>query len=163
RFKAGPPTTLGELGRLRRELQSLSFPASVQDRLTLLVGVLEGEYLVRHHGAHWLLTKGPLVRPEKANVPAPLAGLPIRTPAERPFGYVANPFEAVRAWTRIALGLGDKDAKDASLTEAAEDFPGQAEGRPLVLANDPDRGRDAVVALSDPDLAHATELWQQNK
>jgi hypothetical protein len=163
RFKTEPPATLSGLRRLRRELQSLSFPATAQERLTLLVGVLEGEYLVHHHGAQWLLTKGSLVHPAKAKTLAKADGSPIRRPAESPFGYVADPFQAARAWTRMALGLEDEGANDAPLADAPEYFLRQAEGRPLVLANDPAAGQAAVAALSDPDLARATELWQQNK
>jgi tetratricopeptide (TPR) repeat protein len=135
RFRTEPAVTLNGLRRLRRELQSLSFPAAVQEQLTLLVGALEGEYLVRHCGARWHLTKGSLVKPATTKTPSE---------AESPFGYVVNPFDTFQR-------------------EAPESVLLKTEGRPLVLANNLAAARDAVVALSDPELSRATELLKQNR
>jgi hypothetical protein len=149
RFKTAPPGTVAEFERQRRELASFFWPNAVPPRLGVLLGAQEGEYLVRHHGAQWKLTRGPVVRTG------------VLKEAESPFGLAVNPFQSANDWLTTALGKDHKPPEDTSTGPAT--WLKQAQGRPLILANDPASARAAVAALADPDLERGTKLLKENK
>jgi hypothetical protein len=139
RFKTEPPSTHQALERLRQELQSLNLPTEVRPKLVVVLGALEGEYLVRHQGARWHLTKGPLTES------------PQRRPgkeSESVFAQVLNPFEMVSWWEHVA-------ADNAS--------DNLSQGRQLVLANDRKTGQANAAAPADPDLQRGIMLLKQDK
>lgn len=155
RFKCEPPASRQALGRLREEIGQLTFARPVQAQLRLVLGVVEGEYLRRRHGAKWHLVKGPLVPPPQA---APDGE------EESPFGWAVNPFAFSSLHDHWAgIGMDDLDEEllftglplTATLRYAA--------GRTVVLTNDPAAGRAAVAALTDPALAEATKLLKENQ
>jgi hypothetical protein len=154
RFQAEPPSTLKGFDRQRRELQTLSLSSSVQPALTLILGVLEGEYLVQHHKARWHLTKGPLLPSDKAAA---------ESTVESPFGYVTNPIAAVSAWARQSVQLEARNRKGAARDDSLLGLLRRAEGRTLVLTNDAAAGQAAVAGQTDPDLGRASELLQQGQ
>jgi tetratricopeptide (TPR) repeat protein len=139
-FRAEPPSTLKGFGRQRRELQKLELPPAASPALTLVLGALEGEHLVRAHGARWNLMKGPLLSSDKSAV---------QSTVESPFAYVANPFAAVNDWTAA------DDPMAALLRRAG--------GRVIILTNEPASASAVVAELIDPDLARAVELFSQGK
>jgi tetratricopeptide (TPR) repeat protein len=135
RFQAEPPGSPQQFDHQRQALRALGFPPQARDRLRVLLGAVEGEYLRQQHGATWNLTRGPLVRPAAA---AP--------EDDSALGYVLNPFQLA-------------DVPAMSLTTALR----QADGRSLVLANDPAAGQAAVAALAVPELDQAAALFKDGK
>jgi tetratricopeptide (TPR) repeat protein len=61
---------------------------------------------------------------------------------ENPFGFVFDPFDPARSAAEALF---------------------RAEGRPIVLSNDPALAKEALAKLADPDLARGTDLLKQNK
>jgi tetratricopeptide (TPR) repeat protein len=142
KFKADPPEDRAALDRQRREVSQMELSPQEQARVALLLGAVEGEYLRRQHaGSGWHLGAGPLT---------PAAAVR----ADNPFGYAFNPFRAPRA-----PEAADKKGGPQSLAEALY----RAEGRPLVLSNDPAAARAALDKLVDPDLARGTDLLKGGK
>jgi hypothetical protein len=151
RFQAEPPEDAEAWERLQRELQALQVPNAARFRFALVLGVAEGEYLRRRHGAVWHLAAGPLV---PANEPRDTAA-----DDESPFGLVMNPFQAARS-SFFVVEDEDEDAVPALwLTNALL----KAQGRPLVLANGRAAGKEALLRMADPELARAAGLFKQNK
>jgi hypothetical protein len=139
KFKAGMPLTLGEWDRQGCEVRALDLAAPARERLAMLLGVVEGEYLCGwQKGSAWRLAGGP-----------PDPGKVVR--AENPFGFAYNPFRPVRP--------NDKEDGPQSLAEVLY----RAEGRPLVLCDDPTAANEALAKLIDPDLARGTDLLKQNQ
>jgi tetratricopeptide (TPR) repeat protein len=139
KLKADPPATPAALERQRRELARLDLPAAEQDRLVLLLGAVEGEYLLgRQKGSAWHLASKPDVTAH----------------AENPFGVAFNPFRPLRPRDKA-----DKDDAPRSLAEVLY----RAEGRPLVLSQEPGTAKKALDDLVDGDLARGTELLKAGK
>jgi tetratricopeptide (TPR) repeat protein len=135
------PATVAALDRQRREVAELDLPAAVRERLALILGAVEGDYLCgRPEGAAWHLAAGPLV------TAAPVT-------AEGLFGLAFNPFRP------LTPAPGDGAEAPVSLAELLY----RAAGRPLVLANDAAAARQALAKLTDPDLARGEELLKQQK
>jgi hypothetical protein len=150
-FQTDPPADAEGWERLQRELQTLSLSGSARPEFTVVLGAAEGEYLRRRHGAVWHLAPGPLGRPpEPATAPGD---------EESPFGLVLNPFLSVHSQSLAA----DDDDEDAVSGLWMVNALVRANGRALVLANTPTAGKEGLRALADPRLAHATELFEQNK
>ena len=146
RFQAEPPSTLRALDRQRRELEQLNLSTAVYPALTLVLGALEGEYLVRRHGARWRLSGGPPLPVEPAS--------PVST-TENPFGYVVNPFASVAAWAR--------QTGPATSAESLAALLRRVDGRTLVLANETSAGQAALAGLTEPDLARGRELLEHGR
>jgi tetratricopeptide (TPR) repeat protein len=139
-FKAEAPASLQQLERLRLELAGFHWSAERQADCALVLGVVEGEFLVRHHGARWSLSKSPRIDgPSIAE----------EGEHENPFTIMVNPFAAAGAWLRAA-----KEAVNLSR------ILHQAGGRTIVLANDLSAVQPAIAGLSDPDLASAEKLFR---
>jgi tetratricopeptide (TPR) repeat protein len=142
KLKADPPEDRAALDRLRSEVSALDLAPPEQALLVLLFGVVEGEYLRGQQGrSAWHLGPGPLV-----------AAAPVR--GENPFGYAFNPFRPLRA-----RDGADKKGGPQSLAEVLY----RAEGRPLVLSNDPAAARAALDKLVDADLARGNALLKGGK
>jgi tetratricopeptide (TPR) repeat protein len=155
RFRAAPPSTWKGLARLREELQALSLPLAVRPRLVLVLGVVEGNYLVYRHGARWHLSKGPLLSPRKAGA------LSMRE--QNLFGVLVNPFEEERSWAHAIFTGDEEEDEEATSGQGLWALLHESEGRPIILANDPAEGRKALATLIDPDLARAQALLHQHK
>lgn len=139
KLKADPPATAAALERQRRELAALDLPAAEQDRLVLLLGAVEGEYLRgRQQGSAWHLASKP-----NGTVHG-----------ENPFGVAFNPFRPLRP-----REMADKDDSPQSLAELLY----RAEGRPLVLNHEPVAAKKALDELVDGDLARGTALLKEGK
>lgn len=155
RFHSDPPSTLKAFDRQRRELQQLTFAPPVYPVLTLVLGVFEGEYLAERHGARWHLAKGPLLPSRKDD------GEPAQ---ESPFGVVANPFAVVVNATMRQTARSQRPKQSANPTyESLVALLHRAEGRTLVLTNDPLAARAALAELADPDFQRGVGLLAQGK
>jgi hypothetical protein len=152
RFKAEQPSDAAGWERFQRELGTLDLPAAVRTQAALVFGACEGEYLRRRYGAVWLLTAGPVLRPRPR---------PEKRDEESPFGFVLNPFAAsrIRSSNGEALDAEDNPVSFSGLLALLR----QAQGRKIVLANDPAEGRKAVQPLTDHDWVRGIDLLQQNK
>jgi Tol biopolymer transport system component/tetratricopeptide (TPR) repeat protein len=152
RFNSEPPTSAEGLERLHRELGSLELSVATRRQAMIVLGACQGEYLRRRYGAVWRHTAGPLLKRQQP------AG---ESEEDSPFALVFNPFEAARIYS---YGADDED-DDGDQPYRYWFLPAlqHAQGRPLVLANDPAEGKKAVRELTDPDLARGIELLQQNK
>jgi hypothetical protein len=138
RFKAEPPADLQQLHRLRLELAGFRWATKSQADVARLLGVLEGECLVRQHGGRWNLAKGlrtdgPAVANEGEH--------------RNPFAMALNPFAGAGAWLR-----DEKNALDLST------ILHRAGGRSLVLGGDLSTAQPALDSLADPDFASAEQL-----
>src|SRR5262249_41615573 len=122
--------------------------------LTLILGALEADDLVRHHGARWHWSKGPLL---------PAEGAAADPTSENAFGYVVHPFAAVGALARQAVQRKRQERARATRAAAPGPLPRRAEGRTLVLTNDPAAGRTVLAELTDPALAQGVALLEQGK
>jgi tetratricopeptide (TPR) repeat protein len=154
RFQAEPPSTLNAFDRQRRELEKLNLSPALNPALTLILGALEGEYLVRRHGARWHLTGGPLLPVKPADA---LAGV------ESPFAYVVNPFASVSAWARKAVHAPSGDRDEHPGNESLAELCRRAHGRVMVLANDSAAGQTALAGLTDPDFRRGEEFLAQGR
>jgi hypothetical protein len=134
------PTSAGGLGLLQEEIAGLELPRPARDRFTLVFGAVCGEHLRRRHDAAWQLAPGPLL---------PTRGAEERV--ESAFGYLVNPFE-------LAALLGDE--YDGFPLEFALR---QAQGRPIMLVNDPATGRKLLDERRDPRLDQANDAFRQDR
>jgi tetratricopeptide (TPR) repeat protein len=138
KFDADPPATAETLEWQRREVAGLDLTPDEQDRFRLLLGAVEGEYLLgRQKRSDWHTTK------ERSG------GGPVA--AENSFGYAFNPFRPLRA--------PEKDDSPQSLAEVLF----RAEGRRIVLSNDATSAKAALDELVDPDRARGSALLAQGK
>jgi Tol biopolymer transport system component len=156
-FKTESPADAAGWERQQRELRALAVPEALRPRFVLVLGAAQGEYLRRKHGATWYMGAGPLV---PAEVPAD------KTDDSNPFGIVLNPYREVQhdlaGAGRAANPGGEDDEEDAGPPLAwMRDALVRAQGRTLLLTNDPASAKDALAELGDPDLARATELLNQ--
>jgi len=150
RFGEEPPGDRASLERLDHELRQLRWERADLARTRLVLGAVHGEYLRQEHGARWHLVKGPLLK----QVPAATEPTP-----DDAFGYAVNPFQVLAAG-----GLpGDRDEDDARTWFTIDGALRQAEGRPLVLTNDPAAAREAIAKEVDPDLDRARQLLKDGK
>jgi tetratricopeptide (TPR) repeat protein len=140
KFKEDPPGTVAALDWQRRQVEALDVAPLVQTRVRVILGSVEGEYLRRQHkDSAWHIGPHALTWPDVVG--------------ENPFGFAFNPFQ-------LLPGEGTTKADTArSLAEALF----RAEGRVLVLSNDPAVAKKALDKLVDPDLARGTDLLKQNK
>jgi Tol biopolymer transport system component len=155
-FEAEPPASAAAWERQRRELRALTLPQPLRPRFALVLGAAQGEYLRRKHDAAWYVGAGPLVPTESPDD---------RTGEEDPFGIILNPFRAARA---DLAGMGkvqeeDDEEEPRYPTTWLEDALIRAQGRTLLLTNDPAATREALKELADPDLARSTELYENKK
>ncbi len=149
RFKEEVPDTAAGLDRLWRELQTLRWGKKEQRAAFVLVfGAVQGDFLCRKHGAVWQFSPGPLARPEA------------EAAVENAFARAMNLFHQLSAFS-----IHDDDEEDipGNAWPSLEVLLQRLEGRTLVLVNDPARGREAVAAKVDPDLARAGDLLDQGK
>ncbi len=129
------PLDLATLNRQREEIASLELAPPDQARFVLLLGAAEGENLRGQvKGSSWLLGPG---------------ALDTAVTGENPFAVAFNPFRP----------LHSRPAAEASLAEVLF----RAEGRPLLLSNDPAAVKVALEKQVDPDLARGTILLQNDK
>jgi hypothetical protein len=150
RFRAEPPADAEGWERQRRELDALNLPRTARSRFTLVLGAAHGEYLHRRHNAVWSLSAGPLIPPSSA---------PPEPTQESPFCLVLNPFAEAAV---LSGGDGD-DEGSSSGWSWVKDALIRAEGRVVVLANDPAAGRAAADKLADEALERATKLFGDKK
>jgi tetratricopeptide (TPR) repeat protein len=151
RFRAEAPASAAGWERQQRELRALAVPEAGRSRFALVLGAAQGEYLRRCHGATWYMGAGPIVPAE-----AP-ADQPDET---NPFGLVLNPFQAVRG----GLAAGEQDEEEPGLlTSWLGDALVRAQGRTLLLTNDPAAAKEALKELADSDLSRARDLFEDNK
>jgi tetratricopeptide (TPR) repeat protein len=136
KFKNDPPETAAGLDRQRRQSQQAAVADEDKAKLSLMLGIIEGEYFRLKHAASWHLSGGPLLEDN-------------RTSAERPqqslFAYIVNPF---------------RDLKDR---RSLPDMLRQAEGRTLILTNDPSKSQAIIEKQVDPELAKGVDLLKQGK
>lgn len=147
-FETSPPSDIAGWDQVMHGMTQLTLPD--QDRAALVLGVALGEHLHRKHGAVWRLSAGPLM-PVAAAFEAP--------GQETPFGLEVNPFSAARR--RYAL-RGISSGGYGTLYWFREALV-RADGRPLILANDPAEARRALDSLTDPDLARAAGLFAKKE
>jgi tetratricopeptide (TPR) repeat protein len=134
KLAADPPATADALDRQRREVAGLDLSPEEQERFRLLLGAVEGEYLLgRQKGTEWHTTK------ERGGASAPVS-------AENAFGYAFNPFRPLRP--------SEKDESPQSLAEVLY----RAEGRTIVLSNDDTMAKDVLDKLVDPERAQGSAL-----
>jgi tetratricopeptide (TPR) repeat protein len=147
-FEEEAPSSPEGFDRQLREINSLKIPSETRQRLLLLLAAVRGEFLRAKHGAVWQLAEA---APQRRKAEEP--------PAESPFAFVVNIFE------RQHLPVDDDDDDDGRHEAAAslEWLLYQAEGRPLVLTNDPGAAQAAVAKLVDPDLARGRELFEKDQ
>jgi tetratricopeptide (TPR) repeat protein len=138
-FKADPPGSAAAFDRERHNLESLKLTEAAKTHGALLLGVVEGEFLCRQHHGAWDLSAGSLWT---------ASGKPL-LPPDSLFAVVVNPFRPLQPST----------ASPPSLAEILR----LAEGRILILANDPAHGQAAAAAKADSDLEKAVALYQQAK
>ncbi len=137
KFGGEAPATADALDWQRREVAGLDLAPAEQERLRLVLGAVEGEYLIgRQKGSAWHTTK------DQAVGPTPLKG-------ENAFGYAYNPFRPLRA--------SEKEDSPQSLAEVLY----RAEGRDIVLCNDPAAANEALAKRVDPDRARGSALLQR--
>jgi tetratricopeptide (TPR) repeat protein len=146
-FNEEPPASSVGLNRLQRELKQLRWEPADLARARLVVGAVQGEYLRQKHGARWQLVKGPLVK--RVPVPAEPA-------ADGPFGCALNPFQ------ELAPGVGTDD-EDSGGWSTIDHVLREAEGRPLVLTNDPAAARASIAKDADADLEAGRKLLKDGK
>jgi tetratricopeptide (TPR) repeat protein len=140
KFNAEAPATAEALEEQRRELAALNL--NPEEHFVLILGAVEGEYLRgKQKGTEWRARSA-------QHAPAE----PVK--AENAFGLAFNPFRPLRAPDKP-----EKDAPPHSLREVLY----RAEGRPIVLSNDPAAAKEALDKLVDPDRARADELLAQRK
>jgi hypothetical protein len=151
RFRSEPPADAEGWERQRRELDALNLPPGVRPRFNLVLGAAHGEYLRRRHHAVWHLSAGPLVPPSTPQ-PAPAE--------ESPFYLVLNPF--VGAVAGPAGGEGDSEGSPTGWSWV-KDALIRAEGRVVVLANDPAAGKAVGEKLADEALEQAVKLFGDKK
>ncbi|HZT80129.1 MAG TPA: hypothetical protein VFA26_07905 [Gemmataceae bacterium] len=144
RFRQDPPATLAALEAQRNELAALNALKRKNTPLALVLGAVEGDYLARKHNAVWKLSAGPLYRPVAA------------AEARSPFGLAVNPFAPEGIFPGRPADPEDED--DDLPPVALRNWLFAAEGRPLVLTNDPDGAKATLAELADPALAQAEQL-----
>jgi hypothetical protein len=140
KFKEDPPATLAALDWQRCQVEALDLAPPVHTRVRVILGSVEGEYLRRQHkDSAWHIGPHALTWPDVVG--------------ENPFGFAFNPFQL------LPRERATKDDPARSLAEVLF----RAEGRALVLSNDPALAKKALDKLVDPDLARGTDLLKQNK
>jgi len=133
------PQDRAALARQRDEIVALGLTPQVEARFVLLLGAAEGEYLRgQAKGSSWLLGKG---------------ALDTVVTGENPFAVAFNPFRL----------LGPREAGKPGAPPSLAEVLFRAEGRPLILSNDPAAAREALDKRIDPDLARGTVLLQNDK
>jgi len=140
-FKAEVPETPTGLDRLRWELHELSLAKTAKGAESLVMGAVQGEHLRRQHGAIWHLSAGALRQPGKA---------------ANDFAVTANPFQAPHY-------LDDDDANALAWGQSLRSLLHRAQGRPLLLCNDPAAARKLMEARVSPELARGAELLQKGQ
>jgi tetratricopeptide (TPR) repeat protein len=150
RFHAEPPADAEGWERQGRELTALNLPRAARARFSLVLGAAHGEYLRRRHHAVWHLSAGPLISPVEPTA---------EPPGETPFSLVVNPFVGVTA----SLEGGDGDEGSPSGWGGVKDALIRAEGRVVVLANDPAVGKAVVEKVADEALERAVKLFAEKK
>jgi hypothetical protein len=151
RFHVEPPANAASWERQQRELRSLAIPEAARPRFALVLGAAQGEYLRRRHGATWYMGAGPLV--------------PAEAPADRPdetnpFGLVLNPFQAARS--EFAAVEEDEEEPGVPATWLRDALV-RAQGRTVLLTNDPAAAKEALKELADSDLGRAAGLYEDKK
>jgi tetratricopeptide (TPR) repeat protein len=144
-FKEKAPADPDGLERQCAELRELQLPAALRPRLVLILGAVQGEFLRNNHGGVWQIADGPLV-----SVLAP------NDDFESPFARTVNPvFLAARM-----AGVTDEPAgSPAGLVELLS----QAQGRTLVLTNNPSAVQARLADFTDPALERGMDLLQAGK
>lgn len=146
RFGEPPPSDIGGFERQLKEVQQLDFARGSRGRLALVLGAVHGDYLGRQHGAVWRIVDGPLTRSGREEAGDGL------------FALAVNPFTSVRQYA----GLDDADDDELVMRSWLRDVLTRAEGRTLVLTNDPDQP-GATAFLADPDLERAEGLLRHGR
>jgi Tol biopolymer transport system component len=156
-FEEEAPQDVTGLDRQQREVQSLSLAKPDRAGVGLVLGAVRGEYLRRHHGAKWNLSKGPLVSTaHKGDAPdKPADG----ADGESLFGMIANPFQTAAA----GAPADDDDDTGLAYPWSLAVIVQHAEGRTLLLTNDPASAQKALKSLADPELAKGADLLKDRK
>lgn len=146
-FKEEAPATPAALDHLiHGELASLNWERTQRAQLIRVLGAVQGEFLRRKHAAEWHLVAGPLTQTDTRH-----AG------DESAFGFVFNPF-------LLPTGPDADDERDGENRGTSLEFLlRQAEGRPVLLTNDPAAGAALLAKRVDPRFDAGTALLRQGK
>lgn len=144
RFKDKPPPDAYALDRMLAEIRELRWPAANRSRLVLVLAAVQGEYLRTRHGAVWHLVEGPLV-----------PGLANAGEMDTPFARTAS----LIALMERAAGF----AADGSSPPLLAELLRRAEGRTIVLTNNPRAAEGHLAEFADADFERGVQLFQTGK
>lgn len=140
-FGTPAPSTAKQFDEQRLELVALRPSLKLWQQLALVIGAAEGEFLRHHRGARWHLVKGPLVSQSKQS-----------ETQQNFFATTFNPFLLGLEWP--------EKAGEPWLSNDLESVVQAAEGRTVILSNDPSACQEVLNGLTDPNLARAMSLFQ---
>ncbi len=151
-FKTECPASLSGWDQVWMELQALELHSGARSQANLVLAIAQGEFLRRKYGAQWRIAPGPLSRGGTSTS--------VRPDQSNPFGYVTNPFEP--HWNEF-IRQDDDDDEPTSPRHWLRQVLVAADGRTVILSNDPAEGQKAAQALVDPDLDRVAKLFEQGK
>jgi tetratricopeptide (TPR) repeat protein len=142
RFHLEPTKSPESFTRLCKELRSFPWSEPEIDQLALVLGAVQGQFLVRKENSRWNL--GNTVRLDDSCTS--------KSENESPFAMAINPFALARCQ------LHEKDGS-ADLSRIVR----EATGRPLVLCGDITQAAPALAGFVDVRLAEANKLFKDGE
>jgi tetratricopeptide (TPR) repeat protein len=145
RFREKPPAEPEEFDRQIQEVRGLAFPADARRRLMFILAAIRGEYLRNQHGAVWHFTD-----------PGPPGD---GSAVDNPFALAVDFFHPGADSRPLPEKIDERDAPMMFLRALVA----RAQGRTLVLTNNPSAAQETVRKLIDDDYLRITPLLKEGK